>query len=343
MNAARRVGLVLAAVLAATAVVVSPAAAEPAKSCTEVDLPVTADLVVSAHVHGTYCVPAGRQPRTVQLLVHGATYDRHYWDEAFDVPAAAAADGYATLAIDKLGYGESAHLPSVLITAETESAVLHQVITALRHGAVGGHAYDRVALVGHSLGSIETMAEAGTYHDVDYLVLTGMTHHLSPDILAQTFTRHLHPAILDAQVGPTAGLDAGLLTTLPGHRRTLFDGDNASASAVAHDEAMKSVLSATEADGAVQALSVLPVTNSFAVTAPVLIANGAADTLFCAGALGHACTTATAITQAERGFFPSAASFTAAAIPGAAHSLTLSPAAALATGTIDSWLTTQGA
>ncbi|MEV0071980.1 hypothetical protein [Amycolatopsis sp. NPDC050768] len=92
-----------------------------------------------------------------------------------------------------------------------------------------------------------------------------------------------------------------------------------------------------------QALSVLARHQLLRRHRPVLIANGAADTLFCPGALGHPCTTATAITQAERGFFPSAASFTAAAIPGAARSRTLSPAAAPATSTIDSWLTTQGA
>ncbi|WIX82971.1 alpha/beta fold hydrolase [Amycolatopsis carbonis] len=343
MNSVRRVGIVVAAALAAVAVVGSPASAAPAESCAEVEIPVTADLAVAAQVHGTYCTPVGRQPRTVQLLVHGATYDRRYWNEAFDVPAAAAADGYATLAIDKLGYGESTHLPSVLITAETESAAVHQVITALRGGAVGGHAYDRVALVGHSLGSIEAMAEAGTYHDVDYLVLTGMTHYLSLDILARTFTQHLYPAVLDAQVGPVAGLDAGMLTSIPGHRGALFDGDTASAAAVARDEATKDVLSATEADGAVQALSVLPLTNSFSITVPVLIENGAADVLFCGGVLGISCATADSIDHAERGFFPRAPRFTAIAVPGAAHSLTLSPSAAEATSDIDGWLTRQSA
>lgn len=38
----------------------------------------TAPQTVS--VYGQYCLPAGSVPKTVQLLVHGATYSHIYWN-----------------------------------------------------------------------------------------------------------------------------------------------------------------------------------------------------------------------------------------------------------------------
>ena len=54
--------------------------------------------------------------------------------------------------------------------------VLHQLVTAVKSGPLSRFGFDRVVLVGHSLGSTLTILEAATYNDVAAIVLTGITH-----------------------------------------------------------------------------------------------------------------------------------------------------------------------
>jgi pimeloyl-ACP methyl ester carboxylesterase len=69
---------------------------------------------------------------------------------------------------------------------------LHDAVTALRSGAVAGHAFPHVIMVGHSVGSAETWLEAARYHDVDALIVTGSLHAISPDI--SVLQNDLYPA-----------------------------------------------------------------------------------------------------------------------------------------------------
>ena len=65
---------------------------------------------------------------------------------------AATAVGYATFDVDPVGAGQSSHPPSSQLDLNAQAVALHDVITALRSGAVDGHAFARVVLVGHSFG-----------------------------------------------------------------------------------------------------------------------------------------------------------------------------------------------
>src|SRR5215467_11020876 len=110
---------------------------------------------------------------TVQLLIHGATYNRDYWDfgkvdgvqysHARDVAAA----GFPTFALDEIGAVNSSHPPSDKITFQSAAYVAHQIVQGLRSGSIGGIPFANVILVGHSLGSTAVWAEAITYGDVD--------------------------------------------------------------------------------------------------------------------------------------------------------------------------------
>ena len=57
--------------------------------------------------------------------------------------------------------GASSHPLSIEITIGAEAYVLHQIVTWL-HKDFG---YVKVNLVGHSLGSVIAIEEAGQYHD----------------------------------------------------------------------------------------------------------------------------------------------------------------------------------
>ncbi|MGH8922234.1 MAG: alpha/beta hydrolase, partial [Actinomycetes bacterium] len=148
--------LACCALLAGALAAPHAAAASPV-SCAEVDLPVS---VPSSHetVHGQLCRPIGDAPTTVQLLIPGGTYNRVYWDfpyqpERYSYQRDMAGHGYATFAVDQLGTGQSTKPPSAILLSSVEAAAIHQVVGHLRAGRVGEVRFDRVVLVGHSLGS----------------------------------------------------------------------------------------------------------------------------------------------------------------------------------------------
>jgi Alpha/beta hydrolase family len=202
---------------------------------------------------GQLCYRGSREPGTVQLLVHGASYNHLYWNFPYGngyysyVDAATAA-GYATFDVDQIGSGNSSHPPSADVTLTADAVALHDAVTALRTGGVGGQAFQHVIMVGHSIGSEEAWIEAGTYHDVDAVVITGALHALNPNLLTLAGS-DLYPAVDDPKFADS-GLDDGYLTTVPGTREALFyDSATANPAVVAIDEANKDTGTASELDG----------------------------------------------------------------------------------------------
>jgi pimeloyl-ACP methyl ester carboxylesterase len=89
----------------------------------------------------------------------------------------AVEQGYSTLAIDRLGIGNSSHAdPINVIQARAEIEALNSITTMLRAGTVPGlHAtFDKVIHVGHSFGSVQSYWFSALYpNNTDGLVLTG--------------------------------------------------------------------------------------------------------------------------------------------------------------------------
>jgi hypothetical protein len=336
----RRTAVVLGLLCAVPAAVAQPlATAAPATpACASVTVPVTLDLLVPATVHGTLCRPAGvpAGPGPVALLVSGATYNSLYWDGE-GVPSAsyvlaATALGMTTLAIDPIGTGQSTRpLLSALVTATGQANVVHQVVTALHHGTVDGQRHAQVALVGHSLGSMESLIEAATYHDIIALVLTGFTHLVSVVSLVAIFAGSLRPADL---VG-FPGLDPGWLTTAPGTRGTDFHAaGDVDPAVVAADEANRDVVAATTVpDGIGAALD--PLVTGSLTGLPVLEVDGGADTIFC-GPLTPGCPTSADLYHHEQAAYPGTlATFV---VPDAGHDVALARDGNQAAMAIQRWL-----
>lgn len=322
----RAVGTTLALVLG----LATPAAAAGA-SCRDVSLPVQLDMVVPAQVHGRLCAPAGAT--TVQLLVHGATYDSRYWDEPigdYSYVRRAVGDGWATLAIDRVGYGQSTREPSVLLTATAQALTLHQIIGQLRTD----FGYEKVLLVGHSVGSAVSLIESSLYNDADALALTGLTHRLSPEELADALVFTVRPVTVDP--GPLATeYDPGYLTTVPGTRATLFYGPDPDPAMLAYDEATKGVVSSTEMADAIALGFTLP--TSLGIRLPVYLVDGGRDTLFCGHLVGGDCGNSHSLAAEEAPYFANASSFTAATLPNAGHDLNFAPDAATYEHALNTW------
>jgi pimeloyl-ACP methyl ester carboxylesterase len=130
--------------------------------------------------------------KPLQVLVHGATYNHTYWDfpsfngQDYSYARYMAHRGYAVLAIDQLGAGESTK-PADVSMSGTATA-LHGVLQQLRTSANPiGQAFDQIVLVGHSAGSANAVLVKATWPgDADVLVVTGFRHlplPIPPDLM----------------------------------------------------------------------------------------------------------------------------------------------------------------
>ncbi|GAA4550854.1 alpha/beta fold hydrolase [Amycolatopsis samaneae] len=312
---------VLAVVALGFLLVPAPASAEGA-SCQELSFPVTL-AVIPQTMRGTLCVPAGGA-NTVQVLVPGGTYNSSYWDIGFQPEIrsyrlAMNNAGYATLALDRLGTGHSTTPPSAVLTTLTEADVVHQVIQAVRSGA-RGPGFAKVILGGHSFGSGTASIEAGTYHDVDAVLVTGLAHRLNVVGTAAVFAA-TYPAALDPRFSGE-GYDVGYLTTRPDTRYSIFHTPGPRVDgAIAFDEATKDT-SAYE-----QAADLFPIgiiaPYSLLIDKPVMVALGQ-DTVFC-GLLATDCSSSDGIRNSEALYYRPGADLTTFALQGYGHAINYAP------------------
>ncbi|MFC9434775.1 alpha/beta hydrolase [Nocardia sp. NPDC057030] len=140
--------------------------------------------VAGGTLAGSLCLPAG-ESTTVMVLTSGSAANSVYWDfpyqpEVYSFARAMNAAGYATLALDRPGNGQSSTPPFWTVTASTDAAGVHTAVQALRHGLAGIDPFEGVVLGGNALGSGVSVLEAATYHDVDGVLLTGYSHAIDP-------------------------------------------------------------------------------------------------------------------------------------------------------------------
>lgn len=312
---------IAAAVLLAAGVCLAPGTADAAQiSCSDVYTPVRIGLTTQS-MYGRLCVPQGA--RTVQVLVPGGTYNAVYWDIGVDPDVlsyrqAMNAAGIATIAVDRIGSGRSSEPPSAMVTVSAQAQAVHAVIQSLRPS------FDRVVLVGHSIGSATATTEAATYRDVDGVVITGLTHHVNAPGAVPVFTT-LIPAALDPSLAGY-GLDLGYLTTVAGTRYSSFHTPGTSEpGALDFDEATKGVVTAGETLDTVLITTLVPLSRQ--ITVPVMVVMGGGDANFCGPPLGADCSSGDALRASEASFYAPEARLSAYVVPGYGHALNFSPEA----------------
>jgi pimeloyl-ACP methyl ester carboxylesterase len=339
---------VTSALFACGVLLASLTAAMPAEaaaiSCTDTDRPTGGPGLpplgpgAPATMHGRLCLPAGEAPDTVQLLVHGGTYNSAYWDlpyqpERYSYQRDMVTHGYATFAADQLGAGRSSRPLSLPLSVWAAAESTHEVVGHLRAGHVGGVRFAKVVIVGHSVGSGVVAVEASTYHDVDGVVLTGITHLPALPVLAIGAALGLQPALLDGRLGS----DPLYFTTRPGARAGLFHAAGDSGPAViAADEATKDQVSVPGMGTVALFGIVLPATRG--ITVPVFQVVGEKDVLFCGLLALRDCADVNVVRAQEAPYYADPSKLSMYVLPGAGHSVALHENAANYRDATRSWL-----
>jgi len=230
---------------AALLLVATAVPAHAATTCADVDTPVSAGVV-----HGRYCASADGADRPLQILVPGITYTNAYFDfPGFDGRYSyvnyMSQRGYDTLAIDRLGIGQSTRPAlGVAVNAFSNAEALHQVVEAVRANGLGGRHYAKIVLTGHSYGTFVADLTSATYHDVDGIIGTGWFQQ--PSVLGLAgIVAILWPAAADPRfLGKV--LDPTYVTTRAGARNFFYHPENADPAVIAADEATKNTASLSE-------------------------------------------------------------------------------------------------
>lgn len=212
----------------------APAIASPRARCQRLSFAVTLtpDDPTTYEMAAWLCARGTVHNKTIQVLVHGATFDHHYWDfpvdpEQYSYVRHMTGAGYAVLTMDRIGYGLSDHPQNGLdVDLHTGAFTIHQVVQALRGGDMvvpgfGRIRAERIELVGSSIGSFMSVIEASTYSDVDGVVLTSYSHRVGAGGI-ESFGLVI-PAEQDPKFAffPLLGL-TNYLSEVPGARETLF-------------------------------------------------------------------------------------------------------------------------
>ncbi len=301
----------------------SESQAQPPVRCADVMFPVSLapNAPVDSQIYGRLCARGALQNKTIQVLLHGGSYDHRYWDwpyrpQKYSYVREMTAAGYATLSIDRIATGRSTQ-PSdgSAVTLHTSAYTVHQVVQQLRAGThvvpgLGRVKPDNIHLVGFSLGSFVATIEASEYDDVDGVVLTAYSHTLGPAAYASFDLAY--PANFEPRF---AHLPDTYLTTLPGVREELFFYTPGVAPAMLQlDEQMKQTYTLGELTDIFPSLEA-----SAGVRVPTLLVVGDRDMISCEA---PSCT-ATGSLDTEGANFPPEAELEIAIIPEAGHTLNL--------------------
>jgi pimeloyl-ACP methyl ester carboxylesterase len=201
-------------------------------------------------------VPGVRSRDELHVLLHGAAYDHRYWDwpdepERYSYTRWAAGAGIATLAVDRIGNGSSSRPPGRENTVAAQSAVVADLVRAVRHGLDDVPPFTRVVLVGHSLGSVIAGHAAAVHGCADAVVLTGYlptpsrtprNRRLVDDGFVPALERfpHLRGLVDDDYVAPIGG----------GRARVMYRSDQADPLVVEIDEQLTGTATRGELDSA---------------------------------------------------------------------------------------------
>lgn len=276
--------------------------------------------------------PEDNRRSVVQLLVHGLTYARYYYEfpyqsEQYSYVRHATEAGYPTLNIDRIGTGASSHPPPEQLTLDAHALVLQQLIQ--QAGQIGAFDVSEVMLVGHGYGALAAVKQQAQFGTADYLILTGYTQ------------QYAHSATLPSQLTPSEAIPARQTalsrftalspeyqTTVPGERGTYYYEANTEPAVITTDDRHRATVTDAELETATEVYDA-----SLNITVPVLEIVGDQDQYFCGV---EPCTAPLGARSTEPILWPKA-DFSMEVLPAVGHAVFLHRTAPTAFSTIKRW------
>jgi pimeloyl-ACP methyl ester carboxylesterase len=186
----RRPALVAIACAIAASVFAAPALAVPEGDAGIVEIPISFDVTNSNRtpvtcqsdgndytVRGTLVAPRAALDSgdAATLYLHAVTWGAYYWNldiEGYDYARQMAERGHVSVAVDRLGYGDSDRPPGKDTCFGSEADVAGQMVDALRTGdyRLDGEeptAFDKVFIAGSSVGGMTAQITAYSFGNVD--------------------------------------------------------------------------------------------------------------------------------------------------------------------------------
>jgi alpha-beta hydrolase superfamily lysophospholipase len=292
-------------------------------------------------IAATLCEPT-HPTQTILITYHGSTYGQYYWNLPYQPSTYSFVDsmnkaGYAVLNIDRIGDGQSSHPTSDLVTVQSDSYTLHQVVQDLRGGGIAHTSFSRVILATHSLGGYISWYAAAMYpQDFDGIIETGAIHHNSTTRDNIAIPLFYHAA--DDPKFKQSSLDQGYYTSKPGIRSQIYYHQVASTdpNVAKIDETLKQTNVLNEL---IQGIDLATTHTSNMIHVPVLTVLGQDDFFACAPD-GMDCSTAKTIKQAEASFYAADACLQAYDLANAGHDINLAPNAQQWYDFAETWIAT---
>ena len=258
-----------------------------------------------------YDPPGCARAKTVVVLQHGLSYTKEAWDfPGYSVAQPLAQAGYAVVAIDRLGYGESKLDDGYKVSFEAYGAMARQIVDQLR-----ADGFEHVVLGGHSAGAGVTEFEAGVFGQVDAIMALGWHHRPSDQIATDFFTGDNPRALQD---------DYEYFLGTPQHRREMFFTGAADPAVVDADE-QAAVLTPS---GEILTIGKQPSRNVVAgIDVPVFLQFSDSDRLFEAK-----------YAEMHASEFVSSPSVTVDIVPEAGHTFMIHPTGRAGTQRMIDWL-----
>lgn len=146
----------------------------------KLDFPVAITGAHTARFAGHFFpAPRNRRSGTLQVLVHGNSYDHRYWNAAtingqdYSYAAHMTVQGFDLLAIDLPGVGDSDRPEGHSVTLQAVGAALGDLVASLKKpDTIPGYSFDHVALIGHSMGASISVYTEARWPAADSLVVT---------------------------------------------------------------------------------------------------------------------------------------------------------------------------
>ncbi|MGT2509387.1 alpha/beta hydrolase [Cupriavidus basilensis] len=270
---------------------------------------------------------------TVQLLLAGGSNNGIYWDwpmnsEVHSYVRYATKLGFATLNLDRPGYGKSDRPDPQLMDFATQGYMVGQVIDQLKEGALG-HKFSKVVLNGHSMGGMVAWHCASKHRGVDAVIVSGVGHNLSAEAMgivrAAAQPIEDHPAY-GRGMGWAPGYFARAMSpNLPESAVDLF-------TLLLQDTVMIAELNTMERDS-----KDYSITENIRV--PVLFALGQYDKRWCVSA--SECSLDPVFLNEGKYYFPGV-DFTSFIVPQAGHLINKDPGAPIFFQAVSEWLQKRG-